>query len=172
MSGNVKPEDLLNQLSMTSRFQGVLSAAQNQFPQAAALIGQANAMFTQLQQGFEPGGEERRGRFAIKRSFRGTGSVAVEPSGSGLLLGDAAKQFPQASALLNQAQALASQAQEGLTQAKGAGVDALQKGDYQAALGQVTAIPAVSKNPAGRGPAAIPCSSCACFAGGCCDASD
>ncbi|HEY2380030.1 MAG TPA: type VI secretion system tip protein TssI/VgrG [Terriglobia bacterium] len=140
MSGTVKPEDLVKQLSSSPEFQGVLKAAQDQFPQAAAPISKANEMLPQLQQGLDSA-KDVAANLQKGDLTAALGSLQSSPQAQALL-GEAAKQFPEAAAALQQAQAVAAQAQQGFNQAKGA-LDDLQKGDYQAALGKVTAIPAV-----------------------------
>jgi type VI secretion system secreted protein VgrG len=140
MSGNVKPEDLLKQLSSSDEFQGVLKAAQDQFPEAAKFISQAQDMLPQLQQGLDTAksvaADLQKGDLTAA-----LGTLQSSPQVQALL-GEAEKQFPEAAALARKAQAMASQVQDGLNQAQGA-LDDFQKGDYQAALGKVTSIPAV-----------------------------
>jgi type VI secretion system secreted protein VgrG len=141
MSGTVKPEDLLKQLSASPEMQGVLSAAQAQFPAAANLISQANQMLPQLKAGLDTA----KNVAASLQSGDLTAAMGALQSSPQVqaLLGDAAKQFPAAAAALQQAQATAAQVQAGLNTAKGA-LDDLQKGNYQGALTAVAGIPAVA----------------------------
>ena len=140
MSGQVKPEDMLKQLSASPEFQGVLQAAQSQFPQASALIFQANEMLPQLQQGLDTAKsvaeDLQKGDLAAA-----LGTLQSNPQVQALL-GEAEKQFPEAAAMVKQAREVASQVQDGLNQAQGA-MDDFQKGDYQAAFAKVTSMPAV-----------------------------
>ena len=130
----------LGTLQSSPQVQALLGQAANQFPEAAAMLNQAQAMASQVQEGFN----QAQGALNDLQSGDYQAALGRITSIPGVqnLLGEAQNQFPQAAALLSQASSALPQIQEGFQQANQA-MAALQSGDYQGALQQLQAMPAV-----------------------------
>ncbi len=118
----------------------LLGEAEKAFPEAAAMLKQAQAVFPQAQESLDKAnaalGEFQKGNYEASAT-----QLANIPAVQSLL-GEARKQFPEAAAVVSQAASALPQLKEGLQQANGA-MNAVQEGDYNAALQQLQAMPAV-----------------------------
>jgi type VI secretion system secreted protein VgrG len=131
---------VLGTLSASPQAQALLAEAEKQFPEAAAALRKAQEVLPQVQESLNQAnaalGEFQKGNY--RAALAQFGSIPAVKN----LLGEAQKQFPEAAALVSQAAAALPQIKEGLQQANQA-MTAFQEGDYNAALQQLKAMPAV-----------------------------